>query len=310
MANIYKNILELVGRTPLLEIANIEKKLNLEARILVKLESFNPAGSVKDRAALAMIEDAEEQGRLKEGTVIIEPTSGNTGIGLACAAAAKGYKVMIVMPETMSVERRKLLLGYGAKLVLTEGTKGMKGAIEKAAMIEADIKNSLVLGQFVNPANPAIHRKTTGPEIWEDTDKEVDIFIAGIGTGGTITGAGGYLKEQKQDLKVIAVEPETSAVLSGERPGPHGIQGIGAGFVPKVLNVKVYDQIFKVNNEEAYEAARLLAKSEGVLAGISSGAALHAAIETAKLPENKGKTIVAVLPDTGERYLSTPLFEE
>lgn len=310
MANIYKNILELVGRTPLLEIANIEKKLNLEARILVKLESFNPAGSVKDRAALAMIEDAEEQGRLKEGTVIIEPTSGNTGIGLACAAAAKGYKVMIVMPETMSVERRKLLLGYGAKLVLTEGTKGMKGAIEKAAMIEADIKNSLVLGQFVNPANPAIHRKTTGPEIWEDTDKEVDIFIAGIGTGGTITGAGGYLKEQKPDLKVIAVEPETSAVLSGERPGPHGIQGIGAGFVPKVLNVKVYDQIFKVNNEEAYEAARLLAKSEGVLAGISSGAALHAAIETAKLPENKGKTIVAVLPDTGERYLSTPLFEE
>lgn len=309
MANIYKNILELVGRTPLLEIVNIEKKLNLEARILVKLEAFNPAGSVKDRAALAMIEDAEEQGRLKEGTVIIEPTSGNTGIGLACAAAAKGYKVMIVMPETMSVERRKLLLGYGAKLVLTEGTEGMKGAIEKAELIEGDIKNSVVLGQFVNPANPAIHRKTTGPEIWEDTDKEVDIFIAGIGTGGTITGAGGYLKEQKPDLKVIAVEPETSAVLSGERPGPHGIQGIGAGFVPQVLDVNVYDKIFKVNTEEACEAARLLAKSEGVLAGISSGAALHAAIETAKLPENKGKTIVAVLPDTGERYLSTPLFE-
>lgn len=309
MADIYKNILELVGRTPLLEISNIERKLNLEARILVKLESFNPAGSVKDRAALAMIEDAEEKGRLKEGTVIIEPTSGNTGIGLACAAAAKGYKVMIVMPESMSMERRKLLLGYGAKLVLTEGAKGMKGAIEKAALLERDIENSLVLGQFDNPANPAIHRKTTGPEIWEDTDKEVDIFVAGIGTGGTITGAGEYLKEQKPGLKVIAVEPENSAVLSGEKPGSHGIQGIGAGFVPKVLDVNVYDQIIKVSDEDAYEAARLLAKSEGVLAGISSGAALHAAIETAKLPENKGRTIVAVLPDTGERYLSTPLFE-
>lgn len=309
MAKIYKNILELIGRTPLLETANIARELNLEVPILAKLECFNPAGSVKDRAVVAMIEDAEEKGILKEGTAIIEPTSGNTGIGIAAATAAKGYKAILVMPETMSVERRKLLLAYGAELVLTEGAKGMKGAIERAEELQQKLENSIILGQFVNFANPEIHRKTTGPEIWEDAGKEVDIFIAGIGTGGTITGAGGYLKEQNPDMQVIAVEPTGSPVLSGEKPGPHGIQGIGAGFVPQVLDVKVYDQVFQVKEEDAYRAARLLAKREGVLVGVSSGAAMHAAIETALIPENKGKRIVVVLPDTGERYLSTPLFE-
>lgn len=309
MAKIYKNILELIGRTPLLETANIARELKLEARILAKLECFNPAGSVKDRAVAAMIEDAEEKGILKEGTVIIEPTSGNTGIGIAAATAAKGYKAILVMPETMSVERRKLLLAYGAELVLTEGAKGMKGAIERASELQKKLENSIVLGQFINPANSEIHRKTTGSEIWEDTGKEVDIFIAGIGTGGTITGAGEYLKELNPDIQIIAVEPTGSPVLSGGKPGPHGIQGIGAGFVPQVLDVKVYDKVFQVKEEEAYRAARLLAKREGVLVGVSSGAAMHAAIETALIPENKGKSIVVVLPDTGERYLSTPLFE-
>lgn len=310
MAKIYKNILELTGRTPLLETANISRELNLEVRILAKLECFNPAGSVKDRAVVAMIEDAEEKGILKEGTVIIEPTSGNTGIGIAAAAAAKGYKAILVMPETMSVERRKLLLAYGAQLVLTEGARGMKGAIEKASELQQNLENSIILGQFVNSANPAIHRKTTGPEIWEDGGRQVDIFIAGIGTGGTITGAGGYLKEQNPDIQVIAVEPTGSPVLSGEKPGPHGIQGIGAGFVPQVLDVNVYDQVLQVQEEAAYRAARLLAEKEGILVGVSSGAAMHAAIETAAIPENKGKTIVVILPDTGERYLSTPLFGE
>lgn len=310
MAKIYKNILELTGRTPLLETANISRELNLEVRILAKLECFNPAGSVKDRAVVSMIEDAEEKGILKEGTVIIEPTSGNTGIGIAAAAAAKGYKAILVMPETMSVERRKLLLAYGAQLVLTEGARGMKGAIEKASELQQNLENSIILGQFVNSANPAIHRKTTGPEIWEDAGRQVDIFIAGIGTGGTITGAGGYLKEQNPDIQVIAVEPAGSPVLSGEKPGPHGIQGIGAGFVPQVLDVNVYDQVLQVQEEAAYRAARLLAEKEGVLVGVSSGAAMHAAIETAAIPENKGKTIVVILPDTGERYLSTPLFGE
>lgn len=309
MSRIYKSVTELVGRTPLLEVANIERELNLPARILVKLEYFNPAGSVKDRVALHMIVDAEKQGRIQPGATIIEPTSGNTGIGLASAAAAKGYKAIFVMPETMSIERRKLLLGYGAEIVLTDGKKGMKGAIEKATELEQTLDNAIVLGQFANEANPDAHRQTTGPEIWEDTDGDVDVFIAGIGTGGTITGVGSYLKEQKAEVQVVAVEPAGSPVLSGGNPGPHGLQGIGAGFVPQVLDTKIYDLILTVNEEDAYAAARLLAKKEGVLVGISSGAALHAAIETAKQSINKGKTIVVLLPDTGERYLSTPLFE-
>lgn len=309
MANIYKSITELVGRTPILEVSNIEKELNLVARVLVKLEYFNPAGSVKDRVALNMIEDAEAKGLIKPGATIIEPTSGNTGIGLASAAAAKGYKAVFVMPETMSIERRKLLLGYGAEIVLTEGAKGMNGAIAKAAQLVKERENAIVLGQFVNSANPEIHTKTTGPEIWEDTDGQVDIFIAGVGTGGTITGTGTYLKSRKPDVQVIAVEPAGSPVLSGGKPGPHGLQGIGAGFIPEVLDTDIYESIVQVKDEEAYAAAKLLARREGVLVGISSGAALHAAVEAAKKPENKGRTIVAILPDTGERYLSTPLFE-
>ena len=309
MANIYKSITELVGRTPILEVSNIEKELNLVARVLVKLEYFNPAGSVKDRVALNMIEDAEAKGLIKPGATIIEPTSGNTGIGLASAAAAKGYKAVFVMPETMSIERRKLLLGYGAEIVLTEGAKGMNGAIAKAAQLVKERENAIVLGQFVNSANPEIHTKTTGPEIWEDTDGQVDIIIAGVGTGGTITGTGTYLKSRKPDVQVIAVEPAGSPVLSGGKPGPHGLQGIGAGFIPEVLDTDIYESIVQVKDEEAYAAAKLLARREGVLVGISSGAALHAAVEAAKKPENKGRTIVAILPDTGERYLSTPLFE-
>ena len=309
MANIYKSITELVGRTPILEVSNIEKELNLVARVLVKLEYFNPAGSVKDRVALNMIEDAEAKGLIRPGATIIEPTSGNTGIGLASAAAAKGYKAVFVMPETMSIERRKLLLGYGAEIVLTEGAKGMNGAIAKAAQLVKERENAIVLGQFVNSANPEIHTKTTGPEIWEDTDGLVDIFIAGVGTGGTITGTGTYLKSRKPDVQVIAVEPAGSPVLSGGKPGPHGLQGIGAGFIPEVLDTDIYESIVQVKDEEAYAAAKLLARREGVLVGISSGAALHAAVEAAKKPENKGRTIVAILPDTGERYLSTPLFE-
>ncbi|GAA0269185.1 cysteine synthase A [Muricomes sp. OA1] len=309
MANIYKSITELVGRTPILEVSNIEKELNLVARVLVKLEYFNPAGSVKDRVALNMIEDAEAKGLIRPGATIIEPTSGNTGIGLASAAAAKGYKAVFVMPETMSIERRKLLLGYGAEIVLTEGAKGMNGAIAKAAQLVKERENAIVLGQFVNSANPEIHTKTTGPEIWEDTDGQVDIIIAGVGTGGTITGTGTYLKSRKPDVQVIAVEPAGSPVLSGGKPGPHGLQGIGAGFIPEVLDTDIYESIVQVKDEEAYAAAKLLARREGVLVGISSGAALHAAVEAAKKPENKGRTIVAILPDTGERYLSTPLFE-
>ena len=309
MANIYKSITELVGRTPILEVSNIEKELNLVARVLVKLEYFNPAGSVKDRVALNMIEDAEAKGLIRPGATIIEPTSGNTGIGLASAAAAKGYKAVFVMPETMSIERRKLLLGYGAEIVLTEGAKGMNGAIAKAAQLVKERENAIVLGQFVNSANPEIHTKTTGPEIWEDTDGQVDIIIAGVGTGGTITGTGTYLKSRKPDVQVIAVEPAGPPVLSGGKPGPHGLQGIGAGFIPEVLDTDIYESIVQVKDEEAYAAAKLLARREGVLVGISSGAALHAAVEAAKKPENKGRTIVAILPDTGERYLSTPLFE-
>lgn len=309
MANIYKSITELVGRTPILEVSNIEKELNLVARVLVKLEYFNPAGSVKDRVALNMIEDAEAKGLIRPGATIIEPTSGNTGIGLASAAAAKGYKAVFVMPETMSIERRKLLLGYGAEIVLTEGAKGMNGAIAKAAQLVKERENAIVLGQFVNSANPEIHTKTTGPEIWEDTDGQVDIIIAGVGTGGTITGTGTYLKSRKPDVEVIAVEPAGPPVLSGGKPGPHGLQGIGAGFIPEVLDTDIYESIVQVKDEEAYAAAKLLARREGVLVGISSGAALHAAVEAAKKPENKGRTIVAILPDTGERYLSTPLFE-
>lgn len=308
MGNIYKRITELVGKTPVLEVANIEKELGLEARILVKLEYFNPAGSVKDRVALSMIEDAEAKGLITPGATIIEPTSGNTGIGLASAAAAKGYKAVFVMPETMSIERRKLLLGYGAEIVLTEGKKGMNGAIAKASELAEERENAIVLGQFVNGANPKAHIETTGPEIWEDTDGDVDVFVAGVGTGGTITGTGSYLKEKKPDVQVIAVEPSGSPVLSGGNPGPHGLQGIGAGFIPEVLDTEIYDAIVQVKEDEAYSAARLLAHKEGVLVGISSGAALYAAIEIAKKTENKGKTIVALLPDTGERYLSTPLF--
>ena len=307
---VYKTASELVGKTPLLELTHIEKNEKLEARILAKLEYFNPAGSVKDRIAKAMIEDAEEKGLLKEGSVIIEPTSGNTGIGLAAVAAAKGYEIIIVMPETMSVERRKLMKAYGAKLVLTEGAKGMKGAIAKAEELAESTPNSFIPGQFVNPANPQAHRKTTGPEIWEDTDGNVDIFVAGVGTGGTLTGTGEYLKEKNPEVKIVAVEPKTSAVLSTGVAGAHKIQGIGAGFVPEVLNTKVYDEIIPVSNEDAFAFGKRIGKEEGVLVGISSGAAVAAAVELAKRPENKGKTIVVLLPDTGDRYLSTPLFEE
>ncbi len=308
MAKIYKSVTELIGRTPLLEVSNIEKALELQARVLVKLEYFNPAGSVKDRAALNMVLQAEEKGSLKPGAASIGPTSGNTGIGLASVAAARGYKAVFVMPETMSVERRKLLLGYGAQIVLTEGAKGMKGAIEKASQLEQEMEGAVVLGQFDNQANPDAHEKTTGPEIWEDTEGKVDIFVAGVGTGGTVTGTGRYLKSQNPDIQVLAVEPKGSPVLSGGKPGPHGLQGIGAGFVPSVLDTEIYDRIVTVTEEEAYGAEHLLAEKEGVLVGITSGAALHAAIEEAKKAENKGKTIVALLPDTGERYLATPLF--
>ena len=310
MSKIYNGALELVGNTPLVEVKNIEEELGLEARILVKLEYFNPAGSVKDRIAKAMIEDAEEKGLLKEGSVIIEPTSGNTGIGLASIAAVKGYRIILTMPETMSVERRNILKAYGAEIVLTEGAKGMKGAIAKADELAKEIPNSFIPGQFVNPANPATHRATTGPEIWNDTDGDVDIFIAGVGTGGTLTGVGEYLKEKKPDVKIVALEPATSPVLSEGKSGAHKIQGIGAGFVPDVLNTKVYDEIITVENDDAFATGKLLAKHEGVLVGISSGAALWAAIDYAKRPENKGKTIVALLPDNGDRYYSTPLFAE
>ena len=306
---IYENVTELIGKTPLMEVKNLENEFGLRARVLVKLEYFNPAGSVKDRVALSMIEEAERTGRIRPGATIIEPTSGNTGIGLASAAASKGYKAVFVMPETMSIERRKLLLGYGAKIVLTEGIKGMKGAIEKAAELERETENAVVLGQFVNPANPDAHYRTTGPEIWEDTDGKIDIFIAGVGTGGTVTGTGKYLKEKKRGIKVIAVEPENSPVLSGGNPGSHGLQGIGAGFVPDILDTEIYDEVSRVTEEEAYNAARHLAAKEGVLTGITSGAALHTALREAEKEENTGKIIVALLPDTGERYLSTPLFE-
>lgn len=309
MAGIYQSVTELIGRTPLLEVKNLEKELNLQARVLVKLEYFNPAGSVKDRAALQMITGAEENGTLKPGSAIIEPTSGNTGIGLASIAASRGYRAIFVMPETMSIERRKLLKGYGAEIVLTEGAKGMKGAIEKAKELEQEIENAVILGQFVNTANPRAHEKTTGPEIWEDTQGQVDLFVAGVGTGGTITGTGAYLKSVNPSIEIVAVEPASSAVLSGENPGPHGLQGIGAGFVPDVLNTSVYDRISKVKEQEAYKASRLLAEKEGVLVGISSGAALSVALLEAGKEENRGKTIVALLPDTGERYLSTPLFD-
>ena len=310
MSKIYKGVIELIGNTPLVEGVNIEKELGLEATLLVKLEYLNPAGSVKDRIAKAMIEDAEKKGILKEGAVIIEPTSGNTGIGLASIAASKGYRAIFTMPETMSVERRNILKAYGAEIVLTEGAKGMPGAIEKAKQLAEEIPGGFIPGQFVNPANPAAHKATTGPEIWNDTDGKVDIFIAGVGTGGTLTGTGEYLKEKKPGVKVVALEPVDSPVLSEGRKGPHGIQGIGAGFVPDVLNTGVYDEIFTARTEDAYAAAKLLAKKEGISVGISSGAALHGAIELARRPENKGKTIVALLPDSGDRYYSTALFTE
>ena len=310
MSKIYTSADQLIGKTPLLELVHIEKELSLQATILAKLEYFNPAGSVKDRIAKAMIDDAEASGKLKPGSVIIEPTSGNTGIGLASVAAARGYRIIIVMPETMSVERRQLMKAYGAELVLTEGTKGMKGAIAKAEELSKEIPNSFIPGQFVNPANPSVHRTTTGPEIWEDTNGQVDIFVAGVGTGGTVTGVGEYLKSQNANVKVVAVEPATSPVLSKGTPGAHKIQGIGAGFVPDVLNTSIYDEIITVENEAAFATGKKIGKSEGVLVGISSGAAVWAAIELAKRPENKGKTIVALLPDTGDRYLSTPLFAD
>ena len=310
MGKIFKGTLGLIGNTPLVEAVNLENALGLEATVLVKLEYFNPAGSVKDRIAKAMIEDAEEKGLLKPDSVIIEPTSGNTGIGLAAIAAAKGYRIILTMPETMSVERRNILKAYGAELVLTDGAKGMKGAIAKADELAAELPNSFIPGQFVNPANPAIHFATTGPEIWHDTDGNVDIFIAGVGTGGTVTGTGEYLKSRNKDVKVVAVEPAGSPVLSEGHAGPHKIQGIGAGFVPEVLKTSVYDEVFPVANDDAFAAAKLLAKKEGISVGISSGASLHAAIELAKRPENKGKTIVALLPDSGDRYYSTPLFTE
>ena len=310
MSKIYASADQLIGKTPLLELTHIEKALGLKAKILAKLEYFNPAGSVKDRIAKAMIDDAEKSGKLKTGSVIIEPTSGNTGIGLAAVAAARGYRIIIVMPETMSVERRQLMKAYGAELVLTEGAKGMKGAIAKADELSKEIPNSFIPGQFVNPANPEAHRETTGPEIFEDTDGEVDIFVAGVGTGGTVTGVGEYLKSKKPEVKVVAVEPKSSAVLSTGVPGAHKIQGIGAGFVPDVLNTKIYDEIITVENDDAFETGKLIGKKEGVLVGISSGAAVKAAIELAKRPENEGKTIVALLPDTGDRYLSTPLFAD
>ena len=310
MSQIYTSADQLIGKTPLLELVHIEKEENLGARILGKLEYFNPAGSVKDRIAKAMIDNAEATGKLKPGSVIIEPTSGNTGIGLASVAAARGYRIIIVMPETMSIERRQIMKAYGAELVLTEGAKGMKGAIAKADELAREIPNSFIPGQFVNPANPAVHRATTGPEIWEDTDGKVDIFVAGVGTGGTVTGVGEYLKSRNPDVKIVAVEPASSPVLSKGTPGAHKIQGIGAGFVPDVLNTRVYDEVIPVANEDAFTTGRRIGKSEGVLVGISSGAAVWAAIELAKRPENKGKTIVALLPDTGDRYLSTPLFAD
>ncbi len=310
MSKIYQTADQLIGKTPLLELTHIEKELGLEAKLVAKLEYFNPAGSVKDRIAKAMIEDAESKGLIKPGSVLIEPTSGNTGIGLASVAAAKGYRLIITMPETMSVERRQLMKAYGAELVLTDGTKGMKGAIAKAEELAKETPDSFIPGQFVNPANPAVHRATTGPEIWEDTDGEVDFLVAGVGTGGTVTGTGEYLKSQKPEVKVVAVEPETSPVLSKGTAGAHKIQGIGAGFVPDVLNTDVYDEIIPVSNENAFATGKLIGRSEGVLVGISSGAATWAAIELAKRPENKGKTIVVILPDTGDRYLSTPLFAD
>ena len=310
MAHIYTSAHQLIGHTPLLELTHIEEKLGLRARILAKLELFNPAGSVKDRVGLTMIQDAEASGALKPGSVIIEPTSGNTGIGLAAVAAARGYRMIVVMPDSMSMERRLLMTAYGAELVLTPGAQGMKGAIAKADELAAEIPNSFIPGQFVNPSNPKAHRETTGPEIYEDTDGEVDIFVAGVGTGGTITGVGEYLKSRNPAVQVVAVEPSDSPVLSGGQAGPHKLQGIGAGFVPEVLNTAVYDEVFPVTTEEAFAAGRLMGRSEGVLVGISSGAALHAAIEVAKRPENEGKTIVVLLPDTGDRYLSTPMFTE
>lgn len=310
MSAIYKSILDLVGKTPLVELTNYSKNNNLSATVVAKLELFNPAGSVKDRIAKAMVEDAEATGVLKPGSVIVEPTSGNTGIGLSSVAAAKGYRVILTMPETMSIERRNLLKAYGAELVLTEGAKGMKGAIARAEELSKEVPNAVILGQFVNPANPAVHKATTGPEIWADTDGKVDIFVAGVGTGGTVTGAGAYLKEKNPNVKIVAVEPKDSPVLSGGNPGPHKIQGIGAGFVPQVLDTSVYDEVIQVANEDAFVAGREISKTEGILVGISSGAALHAAAELAKRPENAGKTIVVLLPDTGERYLSTALFAE
>ena len=310
MSRIYKNATELIGHTPLLEFTHIEKELGLEAKILAKLEYFNPAGSVKDRVAKEMIEDAEQKGILKEGSTIIEPTSGNTGIGLAAIAAAKGYKTIIVLPETMSVERRNIIKAYGAEIVLTDGTKGMKGAIAKAEELHKELSGSIIAGQFVNPANPAAHRKTTGPEIWEDTDGTVDVFIAGVGTGGTVTGVGEYLKEKKKDIKIIAVEPETSPVLSGGASGSHKIQGIGAGFIPEILNTGIYDEIIQIDNEAGFTYGKEIARHEGILVGISAGAALAAAVEVAKRPESKGKNIVVLLPDSGDRYYSTPLFAD
>lgn len=310
MSNIYKGTLGLIGNTPLVEVKNVERELGLEAVLLVKLEYFNPAGSVKDRVAKAMIEDAEEKGILKKGSVIIEPTSGNTGIGLASIAAVKGYRMILTMPETMSVERRNILKAYGAEVVLTDGARGMNGAIARAEELAKEIPDSFIPGQFVNPANPALHKATTGPEIWKDTDGKVDIFVAGVGTGGTLTGVGEYLKSRNPDVKIVAVEPASSPVLSEGKSGPHKIQGIGAGFVPDVLNTEIYDEIIKIENEDAFAGGKLLAKHEGILTGISSGAALQAAVRLAKRPENKGKTIVALLPDNGDRYYSTPLFSE